>query len=80
MTDILALKKQYRETLLRLPNVVGVGVGPKVVNGTPTAIMAIKVYVRSKVPKDRLGENECVPEEIDGIPTDVEVQAPLQAR
>lgn len=62
-----------------LPNVVGVGVGPKTVKGNPTGVMAIKVYVSRKLPKEELSESELVPEQIEGIPTDVEQQAPLRA-
>ena len=78
-SDPFELKEKYRQALLGLPNVVGVGVGPKVVGGQLTEVLAIKVYVRSKVPEDRLAENERVPKEIEGVPTDVEEQAPLRA-
>ena len=73
------LKQRHREALLALPNVKGVGVGPKIVNGKPTNVMAIKVYVQRKVPKEQLTEGECVPKEIEGIPIDVEEMAPMRA-
>ncbi len=73
------VKQRHRETLFQYPNVVGVGVGPKLVQGKPTDVMAIKVYVRQKVAPEQLTPEECVPKEIEGIPTDVEIQAPLRA-
>ncbi len=77
--DYQKIKDRHRDLLLSLPNVVGVGFGPKIVKGQLTEVMSIKVYVRSKVPEDQLANNECVPKEIEGILTDVEIQAPLKA-
>lgn len=78
-SDPFEVKKRARDALMRLPNVVGVGVGPKLVDGKPVGEVAIKVYVRRKVPTESLLPEERVPNEIEGVPTDVEVQAPLQA-
>ena len=79
VNDLAGAKERHREELLGLPNVVGVGVGPKTVGGRPTNVMAIKVYVRRKVPEQELAEAELVPETIEGVPTDVEEQAPMRA-
>ena len=79
MTTPSEIKKRHGEALLRLPNVVGFGVGPKMVGGKPTDVMALKVYVSRKMPREELKADECVPEEIEGVPTDVEEQAPLRA-
>lgn len=78
-SDPIDVKRRHAEALLRLPNVVGVGVGPKVIAGHATPVMAIKVYVSQKVPRERLPPDACVPAQIEGVPTDVEVQSPLQA-
>lgn len=78
--DPFQVKKRCSKALRSLPNVVGIGVGPKEINGEPTNIMAIKVYVRSKVPKEQLAPGECVADEIEGIPTDiVEQPSPMHA-
>ena len=77
--DPYEVKKRYRDFLMSLPNVVGVGVGPKVVSSKITAPLAVKVYVRTKVPLHLLAEQERIPRELDGVPTDVEEQAPLRA-
>ncbi len=79
MQNLDEVKKRHRKMLLQLPNVVGIGVGPKIINGEPANVMAIKVYVRSKIPKEQLKEEQCVPKEIEGIPTDVEEQSPIHS-
>ena len=73
------VKERHREQLSGLSNVVGVGVGAKIVKGQPTGAMAIKVYVSRKIAKDQLEEGQCVPKEIEGIPTDVEVMDQARA-
>jgi hypothetical protein len=51
-------------------NVVGVGVGRKISNGKATQNYAVRVYVRQKLPRSRLGAH-CIPESIGGVHTDV---------
>jgi len=48
--------------------VTGVDIGPKLVNGQPTAQTSIRVYVEKKrdVPPE-----QAIPKEIQGVPTDV---------
>lgn len=74
------IKRSHADRLLDKANVVGVGVGPKVVAGSPTGELAIKVYVSRKVDTENLAPADIVEESIDGVPTDVEVQAPMKAR
>ena len=74
------VKKKHKEQLMTYPNVTAVGVGPKTENGKTTGVMAIKIYVRRKIPLTDLSEDERIPEMLDGMPTDVEELAPLQAR
>jgi hypothetical protein len=57
--------------LRRYPNVVGVGVGYKIVGGERTSTVAVRVYVERKVPEKELSPNEVVPKELETIPTDV---------
>jgi hypothetical protein len=66
---IIEAKRKAEEGLLKLPGVTGVDIGFKEVGGKPTDKLAIRVLVSKKrkdVPKE-----ERVPDEIDGIPTDV---------
>lgn len=79
MSTIHEVKRQREAELLDLPNVVGVGIGPELSAGEPTERMAIKVYVRKKVPERELPAEAVIPPELDGYPTDVEEQAPLRA-
>jgi hypothetical protein len=65
---IVEAKKKAEESLLKLPGVTGVDIGFKEVGGKATDQIAIRVLVAEKkdVPKAQR-----VPEQIDGIPTDV---------
>ena len=58
-----------KESILRLPNVVGIGVGLKRVRGKPTDELAIVVFVRVKPPE--IKDADRIPGEIDGVKTDV---------
>jgi len=57
--------------LRRYPNVIGTGVGFKLVGGERTSTVCVRVYVRRKVPETELRPEERIPAHIDGIPTDV---------
>ena len=52
-------------------NVVGVGYGAKVTSGTGLDDVAIRVYVRTKLPVGELTAVERVPAQVNGVPTDV---------
>ncbi len=52
-------------------NIVGVGYGVKISGDTVIDDLALRVYVRSKLPKSQIPNNEQVPEEINGKLTDV---------
>lgn len=53
-------------------NVVGVGVGFRYAANSLTSEMAVKVYVREKLPMQRIALAAQIPTAIAGIPTDVE--------
>ncbi len=65
------IKRAVQERLLALPGVHAVGVGSKIVDGQPTDELAIMVFVVSKKPASELTADELIPEEIDGVKTDV---------
>ncbi len=74
------ITKETREPeLLRLPNVVGVGIGFKEVKGKPTDELALLVYVEQKLPRKDLDPDAIVPDECDGTKTDVVETGPLEA-
>ena len=54
------------------PNVVGVGLGRKRVRGTPTGDVAIRFYVKEKLHPLLVKDGEILPDEVEGVPTDVE--------
>ena len=78
--DIEAAKAKHRNFLRSLPNVVGVGLGPKLCAGKPTGETAVKVFVSRKVSVDELREEDRVPPTLEGFPTDVEVLDSLTAK
>jgi hypothetical protein len=58
-------KEQHETTLMRLPNVIGVGLGSKA--GQPV----ITVLVTHKVPSSQLLPQEVIPAVIEGYATEV---------
>jgi len=61
----------HKAHLSKLPNVVGVGVGKKVVGGKQTKEDAVIVFVKKKKPLEQLKTNEVVPRMVGTTPTDV---------
>ncbi len=57
--------------MLQLPNVVGIGIGKKIVAGYETGEFCITVLVSRKLPVNYLRAEETVPSMIGAIPTDV---------
>lgn len=53
-------------------NVVGVGIGHKAVRGQATEDIALKFYVKQKLHPLLVKDGQRIPEEIEGVPTDVE--------
>lgn len=78
--NIRKIKERYEEKLLSFPNVVGVGIGAKIINGISTQRKCIKIYVQKKVSRSKLQKNELIPGKIDGIETDVEEIGRLEAQ
>jgi hypothetical protein len=60
-------------------NFEAVGVGLRQANGIYTGELAVKVYVTEKAPQSKLEAAAVVPQEIDGIPVDVEETGELHA-
>ncbi|MDQ1613995.1 MAG: hypothetical protein QOG00_3926 [Pyrinomonadaceae bacterium] len=53
-------------------NVVGVGLGEKIVGGIHTGILALKFLVRVKYNREQLSSSDELPPSVSGMPTDVE--------
>jgi hypothetical protein len=69
---IARVKADATARLLAIPNVILVGIGPKVVGGQATGEPAIRVFVRRKLPADEVPPDELIPPVIDGVLTDVD--------
>ncbi|MEM3105026.1 MAG: hypothetical protein QXD69_05945 [Candidatus Bathyarchaeia archaeon] len=71
MADVGAIIKKHKIHLK--PNVIGwsLQLMPKIVKGVETGEMAIRIYVTKKVPKALLKPEDVIPDEINGIKTDV---------
>ncbi len=68
---IRTVLKSKRKYLQSKPNVVATGIGYKYANGKKTDQLAIICSVDTKIAKHRLLEKELIPQEVEGIPTDV---------
>lgn len=64
---------------LGLENVVGVDIGEKEVDGEPTGEPCVVVYVIEKAPRDRLQAAAAVPEEVEGVRTDIVATGEIEA-
>src|SRR5262245_988854 len=69
--ELRRLHTQAQAALGAIPGVVGVGLGLKERSGVVTDEVALRVYVREKKERSRLSNEERVPEEFLGVPTDV---------
>ncbi|MFK8024900.1 MAG: hypothetical protein AB8G26_13150 [Ilumatobacter sp.] len=69
--EIRPVKRRVEDELLSKKNVHGVDIAEKITDGEATGELSIVVYVEEK--GGRLAAKDKVPEEIDGIKTDVQV-------
>jgi hypothetical protein len=73
------VKEAHAPRLMARPNVVGVGVGYKHVDGRPTPEIGVIVLVRRKTPLAGLAPGAAVPRQVDDLPTDVVEVGELRA-
>lgn len=76
---IQQVKNQYQSELLRLPNVVGLGIGYKETAGQFTDQLALIINVSRKLPLAQLAPDEIAPPQIEDVPTDVQETGPFKA-
>lgn len=60
-------------------NVVGVGIGEKISGGSSAGVLAVKFFVKRKIPKQQISKGDVLPETIDGLPVDVEETGTFRA-
>ncbi len=73
------VKARHEDDLLRRPGVVGVGVGLRRSGGTLTDEVAIVVMVRNRAEIDALGPEYALPDEIEGVPVDIQETGEISA-
>lgn len=71
MERLSRILRQHEKKLLSLENVVGVGLGYKIIQDKITNKPAILVLVKKKIPNEKLLGRNCVPKVLNDIPTDV---------
>ena len=69
--QILEAQLRFYEQLLAKANVVGVAVGYKNQQGQRTGELALVAMVEKKKPREELTEDDFIPQELDGMKTDV---------
>ncbi|MDX1687251.1 MAG: hypothetical protein R3248_04635 [Candidatus Promineifilaceae bacterium] len=75
-----AVKRKHESDLLSRPNVVGVGVGYCQRGGKATGEIGIVVMVDRKVSPQSLGPGEIIPDELEGVPVDVQEAGHITAQ
>ncbi|NIS70894.1 MAG: hypothetical protein GTO12_18740 [Proteobacteria bacterium] len=79
LDKIKATKRKHEAKLLKRRNVVGIGIGYKEVGGQKTDQLSLVIMVKEKIPAERLGPKDCIPSEIEGVPTDVKEVGVIRA-
>ena len=74
-----AVHQKYGEQLMRIPHVVGVGVGFVTYRGKRLREVGVVVMVDEKVPLSALAAEEVIPHELDGVRIDVQKSGVLVA-
>lgn len=62
---------KHAHELLSKPGVFAVGLGEKYSNGQPTGKQALVCSIAKKVPLAQLAEEDKIPKDLDGVPTDI---------
>lgn len=69
---IQAVKAAHEAELMAKANVVGVGIGFRQQQKTRTDDIVLVVMVETKVPRAQLAPDDIIPDQIDGVPVDVQ--------
>ena len=76
---IMEVMQAHKGELLTKPNVVGVAVGFRQVEGRSTETLALVVMVDHKVPQNLLEPEQQIPMTLEGIPVDVQEVGEISA-
>ncbi|MQA99155.1 MAG: serine protease [Actinobacteria bacterium] len=77
--DLVQVQADHQDRLLDKSNVVGVAIGNKVTGDEVTDERSITVLVDTKFDASLLGDEDMVPDVLDGVPTDVQEVGVIQA-
>jgi len=79
LSHVLSVKRKYERWFLEKSHVVGVGVGLRHLKETQSSQVVIIVNVSRQVPGEELTPDEEIPEEVEGVPVEVETIGQLRA-
>ena len=79
MERLRSTRARYEADLMRKANVLGVGIGYRRRGGVTTNEPCLVVLVTRKVAGSSLGTEDAIPDELDGIPVDVQEVGRLEA-
>jgi len=77
--QVKKVKARHEKALLKLANVVGLGIGFKETNNRLTEQIALIVNVTEKKPLADLSAQDIIPRELDGVVTDVKEVGQIKA-
>ncbi len=69
--QVKAVQAEHADSLMKLPNVIGVGIGYCRRKDSPIEEPGLVVIVDHKVPVAQLAEADIIPREIDGVQVEV---------
>jgi hypothetical protein len=69
--EIRKIKDLHKESLMRKPNVIGLGTGYKNSQDQATGKLCLVALVQQKLPKAALSFDMLIPQELEGVKTDV---------
>lgn len=79
MDRIQSVKQSHESDLMSKANVVGVGVGHRHRGGAQTGQLGLIVLVERKRPEAELSPKDLIPQEIEGVPVDVQEAGQIRA-
>jgi len=80
LEQVNQIKEQYKESILAKDHVVGVGTGYKISRGRQTDRLCVVTLVREKIPQSGLSPQSLIPNQLDGVATDVVVVGEIRAQ
>jgi hypothetical protein len=69
--EVRRVKEKYESLLMRKKGVIGCSAGYKTTSSKRTLEPAVICYVVKKISPEALSETDRIPEELDGVSTDV---------